>query len=105
VRSVEYAVGRGAAVVSIIPVRGGNGEIERLQALGKFTRPTLFQLEDALDECMRFTGAVVTADLWDIDRLASCATCQEARVARLGRINLTGRAEPRVVCTACGSGT
>jgi radical SAM enzyme (TIGR01210 family) len=105
VRSVEYAVGRGATVVSIIPVRGGNGEIERLQALGAFAPPTLSQLEDALDECIRFTSAVVTVDLWDIDRLTACATCRDARVARLGRINLTGRAEPRVVCTACGLGT
>ena len=90
-RSVEHAVRLGAAVISIIPVRGGNGEIERLQALGKFAPPTLSQLEDALDDCARFTGAVVTVDLWDIDRLSVCATCRGARVARLARINLTGR--------------
>src|SRR5258708_16939447 len=38
-RSVEYAAQRGASVVSIIPVRGGNGEMERLAALGHFTPP------------------------------------------------------------------
>ncbi|HEV7836511.1 MAG TPA: hypothetical protein VGO75_00470, partial [Gemmatimonadaceae bacterium] len=32
VRAVEYAVERGASVVSIIPMRGGNGEMERLEA-------------------------------------------------------------------------
>src|SRR5204862_370992 len=34
IRSVEYAVARGAKRVAIIPVRSGNGELERLQALG-----------------------------------------------------------------------
>src|SRR6266567_4774631 len=34
VRSAEYAAQRGAAAVSIIPLRGGNGEMERLAALG-----------------------------------------------------------------------
>ena len=43
---------RGAAVVSIIPVRGGNGEMERLRALGDFTPPTLSQLEAALDSLL-----------------------------------------------------
>ena len=40
VRTVEYAVERGAAVVSIIPVRGGTGEMARLQGLGHFSPPT-----------------------------------------------------------------
>ena len=69
VRTVEYAVERGASVVSIIPVRGGNGELERLQGLGHFTPPTLLQLEESLDRSLQFTSAVVTADLWDVDRL------------------------------------
>ena len=102
-RSVRYAVKRGAAVVSIIPVRGGNGELERLQTLGGFTPPTLAQLEDALDECLRVTGATITADLWDVGRLAVCPACRDARVARLARLNLTGCAESRVECNACGA--
>jgi archaeosine synthase beta-subunit len=101
-RTVEYAVERGASVVSIIPVRGGNGEMERLQALGEFTPPTLSQLEDALDGCSQFTGSVVTADLWDVERLAACEHCRPARIARLRRLNVTGRAEPRIACTMCG---
>ena len=103
VRSVEYAVARGAAVVSIIPLRGGNGEMERLQSLGHFTPPTLSQLEQALDASIGSTRSVVTVDLWDVDRLPACATCRTARVARLGRMNITGRAEPRVACDMCGA--
>jgi radical SAM enzyme (TIGR01210 family) len=103
VRTVEYAVKRGASVVSTIPVRGGNGEMERLQALGQFTPPTLLQLEDALDCCLQFTGAVVTADLWDEERLVACAHCRSARIERLRRLNTTGHSEPRIACNVCGS--
>jgi radical SAM enzyme (TIGR01210 family) len=102
VRTVEYAVERGASVVSIIPVRGGNGEMERLQALAEFTPPTLSQLEDALDGCLQFTNSVVTADLWDVERLAACERCGSERIARLRRLNITGRPEPRIACAMCG---
>jgi archaeosine synthase beta-subunit len=101
VRTVEHAAACGAAVVSIIPVRGGNGEMERLRALGAFTSPTLAQLEAALDRCLGLGRAVVTADLWDVTLLAACEVCRARRIERLGRINLTGRAEPRVACDAC----
>lgn len=104
VRTVEYAAARGASVVSIIPVRGGNGEMERLAALGQFTPPTLSQLEASLDRCLAFADTVVTADLWDVGMLRSCATCHDARVERLGRLNRTGRPEPRIECAACAEG-
>jgi len=104
VRTVEYAVERGASVVSIIPVRGGNGEMERLQALGHFAPPTLSQLEAALDRCLQFTRTVVTADLWDVERLSACEHCRSERIERLRRLNVTGRAEPRIGCSLCGGG-
>lgn len=100
-RTVAHAAECGAAVVSIIPVRGGNGEMERLHALGEFTPPSLAQLEATLDRCVGIAGTVVTADLWDVERLQACTDCRAARVARLGRLNLTGRAEPRIVCERC----
>jgi radical SAM enzyme (TIGR01210 family) len=101
VRAAEYAAERGAAVVSIIPVRGGNGELERLEALGHFTPPTLRQLESALDRCIGLTDTVVTADLWDVERLPACGACRAARIARLHRLNVVGRAEAPIVCSAC----
>lgn len=101
VRTVEYAVERGAAVVSIIPVRGGNGEIERLQSEGHFAPPTLSHLEAALDGCLQFTDTVVTADLWDAERLSACDACRVQRIERLRRLNITGRAEPAVACPTC----
>ena len=103
VRTVEYAVEQGASVVSIIPVRGGNGEMERLQALGHFVPPTLLQLEAALEQCLQFTSTVVTTDLWDVERLPACEHCRSDRIERLRRLNITGRAEPRIACTMCGA--
>ncbi len=100
-RSVEHAARQGASLVSIIPVRGGNGELERLQSLGKFTPPTLSQLEAVLDRCLTFTRTVVCADLWDVDCLIDCTACGPARIERLRRINVTGRPEPAIECRVC----
>jgi archaeosine synthase beta-subunit len=102
-RTVEYAVARGAAIVSIIPVRGGNGELERLEALGHFVPPTLSQLEDALDGCLQFESAVVTADVWDAERLSACEHCKAKRIERLQFMNLTGHAQQRIACDWCGA--
>ena len=71
-------------------------------AAGEFTAPTLTQLEDALDGCAHITGTVVTADSWDLEQFARCEGCLRARTARLCRINVSGRAEPRVTCEMCG---
>jgi hypothetical protein len=101
VRTVAHAVERGAAVVSIIPVRGGNGEMERLAALGHVALPTLAELEAALERCVEFTPAAVTADLWDVDRLPACEGCRAARVERLRGMNATGRAGAPVACSEC----
>ena len=110
---------RGAAVVSIIPVRGGNGELERLAKLGRFTPPTLNQLESALDRCIAkgsvpfektkgtlpfnhsARNTVVTADLWDVDRLPACSLCRESRIERLHRLNVTGMPQSPIVCSMC----
>jgi len=101
VRTIEYAAGRGASVVSVIPVRGGNGELERLESLGEFTPPTLDDLEDVIARCSHVTHAVVAADLWDADRLRARQCCRTLRVERLRRWNLEGKAVERVRCATC----
>ena len=102
VRTAVHAAERGAAVVSIIPVRGGNGEMERLAALGEFVPPALVDVEAALDASID-SRAVVTVDLWDIEKLSACSACREARVDRLRRMNLTGVREPPVACALCAA--
>jgi archaeosine synthase beta-subunit len=102
VRSVEHALARGAAVVSVIPVRGGDGVLEGLAREGTFRVPTLRQLEDALAAAVVLGPGVVLADLWDADRLAACDLCRGPRLERLARMNASGALEPRVPC-GCGT--
>ncbi len=101
VQTVEYAAARGAARVAIIPVRGGNGELERLQGLGEFTPPTLVQLELALEQCGPIRSAVVTADVWDIERLPGCDSCRSQREARIRTMNASPEFPPPVPCSTC----
>lgn len=98
-RSAEHAFEQGATRVSLIPVRGGNGAMEVLRDAGDFTPPTLRQLEEALERSLSL-GGIVTADLWDARRFASCPECVDARIARMDRMNRTGRVEPKAAC-AC----
>jgi radical SAM enzyme (TIGR01210 family) len=103
VRSVEYAVSRGAQRVAIIPVRGGNGEMERLQALGEWVPTTLAQLEQALEQCLPIRSSVVTADVWDIDRLPACEACRAERIARIQSLNLNPNSQlpTPISCLSC----
>jgi radical SAM enzyme (TIGR01210 family) len=105
VRTAQYAAKSGASIISVIPVRAGNGEMERLAALGHFTAARLTQLEESLDRCIGSTPAVFTVDLWDVDRLSACPDCHAQRVDRLRRINVTGVAERPVSCSRCADGT
>jgi radical SAM enzyme (TIGR01210 family) len=100
-RSAAHAFEQGAERVSLIPVRGGNGAMEALRDSGDFTPPRLDQLEEALERCLVLDG-IVTADLWDARRFATCPHCTDARLARIDRMNRTGRGEPREGCAVCG---
>jgi len=105
VASVEHALEAGASNVALIPVRGSHGALEELAARGDFTPPRLAQLEEALERSLQVAdrvaarhsgegsvshGAVVTADLWDLERFAECSACLPMRRARLERTNLSG---------------
>jgi radical SAM enzyme (TIGR01210 family) len=113
VASVAHALAAGAGQVALIPTRGGNGALELLAERGDFAPPTLADLEQALERSLRLPGAgagaepgaVVTADLWDLERLARCESCLPARRERLRRMNLTGEPAPAVACPDCDGGT
>lgn len=107
VRSVELALTRGARCCSIIPVRGGSGIMQHLQRDGMFQPPTLSSLERALAACLELpavaSGAArVFADLWDIERLASCRRCVMPRIERLRQMNLSQQPRPNIACD-CGT--
>lgn len=103
--STAYALERGARVVTLIPLRGGNGELDRLEAEGHFRQPGLGEIETAFERSLALDtpgrDAVVLLDLWDLERFAVCSACRDERLARLERMNDGGEVEPRIDCSRC----
>jgi radical SAM enzyme (TIGR01210 family) len=103
IKSVEYAFDSGVGVCAIIPLRSGNGYMEKLAKQGEFEPPSLTALERAFEGALALRGGRVFADLWDIERLRGCPACATARRERMARMNLTQETEPAVSCQACGA--
>ena len=103
-RAIVHAFDKGAAVVSILPTRAGNGALDALAAAGLFAEPRLSVLEEAHDFGLSLSRGRVFADLWDLERFARCAACFEARRGRLAAANRSQRPPTRVACRACGDG-
>jgi archaeosine synthase beta-subunit len=101
-QSVSFAFDCGASVVSLIPTRAGNGAVDVLAGTGAFIPPTLADLEWALDACVAPSRGRVFADLWNIEALASCASCAARRRVRLHRTNLEQRVQAAIACERCG---
>jgi len=104
-RSVDFAFDCGATAIALIPTRGGNGAMEALVTEGRFEPPTLADLERAVSLARTRARGRVLADLWDLDRLATCPDCFSRRAERLGRQNLEQRALAPVACPSCGGGS
>lgn len=100
-RSVFHALEQGARFVSLNPVRGGNGEMERLREAGDWRPPTLAQLEQALSGSLEFGRGIVVADLWEAERFLDCEECGRTRLARIDRMNRTGTPLGESPCPAC----
>ena len=103
VRTVDLAATEGADSISLIPVRGGNGELERLAREGKFSPPDRDLIEAALRATLEDDRLAVQLDPWNLRDHMDCASCAQLRVARLERMNLSGLLETEVRCSDCGS--
>ena len=104
-RSIDAAVSCAATAVSLIPMRPGNGAVEALAREGLFVAPRLADVERSADAAHRHASgsARIFVDLWDLERLADCGHCLEARRERLHAINLEQRVRPPVACVRCGT--
>ncbi len=97
--SIEAARNWGARHVSIIPVRGGNGAMEQLQAEGLFEPPLVSSLEQVLSDSVAKSTMVVSADLWEWQRLRGlCSHCSQHRLQRMQHMNLTQSVVSPVAC-------
>ncbi|MFO0796724.1 MAG: hypothetical protein U0804_04550 [Gemmataceae bacterium] len=88
-RSLDFAFAAGAECCSLIPTRAGNGAMEELATQGHFAPPSLDAVEAAFEYGLGLKAGRVFVDLWDI------GSTDAARVARLGRMNLSQKVEPR----------
>jgi radical SAM enzyme (TIGR01210 family) len=100
-RSIAEAFDFGASVVSLIPTRSGNGALETLERAGLFERPSLADVEHALERALPSDAGRVFVDLWDLQALATCLACFDARRERLRIMNLEQRVLPPVPCARC----
>ena len=101
VKSAAFAFSCGAAVVSLIPTRGGNGALEQLADAGEFAPPRLATLECALEQALSLQAGSVFADTWDLETFSNCPACLEQRRQRLHAMNLSQAIPPRIDCPNC----
>ncbi|MGA9773083.1 MAG: radical SAM protein [Blastocatellia bacterium] len=101
-RSLDFAFDCGASVAALIPTRPGNGALEVLASRGEFSSPTLATLEAASSYGVDLKRGRVFADLWDLERFASCSDCFPARAARLSEMNRRQEIASPVRCRSCG---
>ena len=100
--SIDVAFDAGSDVVSLIPLRAGNGAVEALIREGLAEEPTLSELEFAQEISLGRARGRLFADTWDLQRFARCSHCLERRAARIHRMNLSQTIEPRILCSVCG---
>ena len=89
-RSVDAALSCGAAVVSLVPTRPGNGAIDALAAEGLFRAPGLDDIERSFTLALQHGRgrARVFVDVWDLDRVGLDPHYTAARRGRLEAMNL-----------------
>jgi radical SAM enzyme (TIGR01210 family) len=100
-RSVDFAFDCGAAAVTLIPTRGGNGAMEALAANQQFSPPRLETLEASFSYGLGLKRGRVFADLWGGDKIPSCPACRTPRIARLRRMNLSQINLAPARCQSC----
>lgn len=79
-RSVELCFALGVDVVTMIPVRLGNGALEALERQGQFSKPDVETVLEAHAEGMRMArqyGRRLFLDLWDMEQWAPTPADQE----------------------------
>ncbi len=102
--SIQFAFEAGSGVVSLIPLRAGNGAIEELILQDRAQEPFLTDLEAAQVFGIELDCGRVFADTWDLERFSPCNRCFAERRDRIHRTNLTQTVEPSIRCSSCGNG-
>ncbi len=99
--SIDFAFSIGVECCTVIPVRGGNGIMEKLARDGRFSPPSIRSLEAVHEYGLTLECGRVFVDLWDAERICDCPQCGPRRVERLRRMNLSQTVCEPVHCS-CG---
>lgn len=86
-KSIDFAFKNGVEVVTVIPVRTGNGAMEVLQSMNYFEPPHIESLEKVVEYGIGLNAGLVFADLWDIEQFSICYQCTSLRLERLKKMN------------------
>ena len=98
-RSIDFAFACGVDICSVIPVRSGNGALDKLASDGYFGEPGIRSLEQVVEYGIGLRKGLVFADLWDLERFSTCQHCFESRKERLNHINLNQQLVDPVNCS------
>jgi len=98
-RSIDFAFACGVDVCSVIPVRAGNGALDKLALDAYFQEPAIQSLERVIEYGIGLQKGQVFADLWDLERFSRCDSCFAPRKERLNQINLTQEHMKPVECS------
>ena len=98
-RSIDYAFKQGVECCTIIPVRAGNGAMDKLMENGDFSLPDINSLETVLEYGIGLNAGRVFADVWDLELFSNCKKCIDQRISRLTNMNLSQRIDDPIICT------
>jgi hypothetical protein len=101
-RSLDFAFRVGVECCTVIPVRAGNGAMDKLMENGHFSKPDIRSLEKVLEYGIGLNSGRVFADLWDLKLFSNCSECFDHRAERMNRMNLEQILPLAVECT-CNS--
>jgi len=97
-RSIDFAFDAGVECCVIIPVRGGNGAMNKLAEKGLFNPPDIKSLEKVLEYGIEKQAGRVFADTWDLNLFSMCDLCHTERTDRISGMNLSQRILPGITC-------
>jgi radical SAM enzyme (TIGR01210 family) len=101
-RSIDFAFNCGVECCIIIPVRAGNGAMDRLKDMNLFSPPNIISLEKVLEYGIGLKRGRVFADVWDIEIFSSCKNCLDERTKRLIYMNFFQTSSESINCS-CNS--
>jgi len=101
-RSIDFGFNAGVECCTIIPVRAGNGAMDKLHAQGYFGLPDICSLETVLEYGIRLNSGRVFADVWDLDLFSKCKKCTDKRTSRIIEMNLSQEIATPLECECNG---